>query len=108
MEAIYADAMSKEESKHHKGIPAERGHVYMLLPSSKITHGHQGGQTPVYPPQYAYDDNPIVYHGLQLQKTELSPRNVILHFQDKDDQDIWLQVSQSSSVRRNCADIFLS
>ncbi|KAG6847238.1 hypothetical protein H0H93_009340, partial [Arthromyces matolae] len=94
IQKIWADATVKEALNHPAGSPASRGHVYEVLSSSTIARGNTtGGQPLIYPPQYASpEDIPISSHQLRLSGVFPSPRNIMLLFKDKENNECWTQI----------------
>ena len=79
LQALWADASMEEE----QSVGAENGHVFQLTPDSKIKHGTNRTQTPLYPQMLSKtkdQPNPPPLTTLELKDVSGTVRVIILDF----------------------------
>ncbi|KAF8236749.1 hypothetical protein L208DRAFT_1154484, partial [Tricholoma matsutake] len=79
LQALWADASKEEE----QSVGAENGHVFQLTPDSKIKHGTNCAQTPLYPQMLSKtkdQQNPPPLTTLELKDVSRTVHAIILDF----------------------------
>lgn len=101
---IWVDATAEEAAKAKNTHVSKQGHVYPLLPKTKIVRGMKNNKTPVYPRKFQERARgrpllPLRSFRLTLVNAYSTPRTMDLEFKDAlFGRPYWAQVSIEFSL----------